>query len=139
MSSPFGRATVGFDLLGRSFNITLLVLQAFWMLVVLPGHVRGMIVMGGDSSPGGAAAKHVPSCCAGEEKPYKPGDTPSPERQQRCAVCYQAHGYTLPTYFDFHLGLGGLCELRRLIEPSKLHRLLCRPTYFANGPPDVLA
>lgn len=136
-----GRLRFG-NVAARPFKITLLVLQAFWMLVILPGHVRGMIVMGERCATvqkaGPVAGSSAASCCAAEKKPFKPGDVPSQQRKERCAVCYQAHGYSLPPVYEFDLTPSGLCELRRLIEPSKLHQLLCRPTYFANGPPESL-
>jgi hypothetical protein len=127
----------------RAFKVSLLVLQAFWMLVVLPGHVRGMIALGGPGgsvadAPAAAGADDGPSCCAAGHGAFKPGDTPGSDRKDRCAVCYQAHGYAVPPVYDVDLVPTGLCELRRLIEPSKRHRLLCRPTYFANGPPASL-
>lgn len=124
-------------------KITFVALQAFWMLAILPGHVRGMIVVGGDARACDAATKAAPNaagCCvaeSGDSPKPSPANTPSPERQSRCAVCYQAHGYPLPPVFDINLAPSGLCELRRLIEPSKRHQLLCSPTYFANGPPRI--
>lgn len=129
-------------LLRYSLKLAFVALQLVWMLAILPGHVRGMIVFGGEQSlhttgtngNDSCCVKVQPSCCDTDSAP-KPGQPPSQERKSRCAVCYQAHGYTLPPVFDIDLAPTGLLELRRLIEPTKLHRLLCRPTYFANGPP----
>ncbi|MDB5328188.1 MAG: hypothetical protein JWM57_3757 [Phycisphaerales bacterium] len=117
-----------------AFKYSLLIFQTLWMLAILPGHVRGMVVVGSDCASCSPASRE-PACCATKSKPLKPGETPSQERKERCAVCYQAHGYTVPPVYDFDLVPTGLCELRRLIEPSKRHQLLCAPTYFANGPP----
>ena len=118
-----------------TFNLCLLVLQIVWMVAILPGHVRGMIVVGGGCADASGPTSTTASCCETKTKPAHPGDAPSPERQSRCAVCYQAHGYAVPPVYDFDLRPTGLCELCRLIEPSKRHQLLCDPVYFANGPP----
>lgn len=110
------------------------------MLVVLPGHVRGQIVLGPDTCCSTETKTDAESsCCSAEKKHTKHTETPSQERKDRCAVCYQAHGYTVPPVYDFDFLPTGLCELRRLIEPSKRHQLLCDPVYFANGPPAALA
>lgn len=106
------------------------------MLVILPGHVRGMIVRGGDDAccKPAVSAPADASCCPAS---LSEDGTPSPERQAKCAVCYQALGYAVPAVYDFDLAPTGRCELRRLIEATTLHQRLCRPTYFANGPPQT--
>ena len=110
------------------------------MLVILPGHVRGQITRGDDAccGPKPAVEATEDSCCKPKHDASKHGaSAPSddPDRRARCAVCFQALGYDLPPVFDFDLAPTGLCRLRLLIGPTRLHHQAVRPTYLANGPP----
>ena len=115
------------------WRILLLVFQAFWLNVVLPGHTRGMIVMPCAEPVQGQ--RHA--CCAkaapaGEEHRDR---RESSERASRCAVCFYAVRLTLPP--PFHVELRPLAFVGRSQVvcpplPTRLHRSL---PYDGRGPP----
>ena len=122
--------------------LALLVFQAFWLNVVLPGHTRGVITLPGfepaaDSchADGGPAARGCcpgPSKSAGSQAP-KPGDG----RAAHCAVCFFAARLTLPATIDLTpapLELLELAEAPRIPRVVSIERL---PTYLGRGPPLV--
>src|SRR5437868_11941263 len=60
----------------RPGRIALLVYQALWLCVIVPGHTRGVVVLPGTTI----------SCCKSPEK-SRPADSNSPTRQKNCAIC----------------------------------------------------
>jgi hypothetical protein len=111
----------------------LLVYQALFLNVVLPGHTRGAVTMDG---------KHTPGCCcccacrgdahaAGD----KPAPTPSPGDRDKCALCNFAAG--LISVPPVRLVLPDLGLLKRLPLPGPAVAVAADflPTYFACGPP----
>jgi len=107
--------------------VALLVYQAVFLNVLLPGHTRGAITLDG---------KHTPACCAGDPKPPAGAPAvPSRRDRDRCAVCQFAIGLT-PVLF-FRTTLDGLGLLRRMTAAPRLAvcPLELIPTYLACGPP----
>ena len=132
-------------MIGRALKLAFVATQVLWMLVILPGHVRGQFVLGNGpgndsccaTAPIRTAADAAEASCCKPKHAAKPDQ--DPDRRSRCAVCFQAHGYTLPPVYDFDLAPTGLCALRKLIGPTRLHHQAVRPTYLANGPPATQA
>ena len=70
----------------RALHILVLAWQALWLLVLVPGHTRGQILVPGSAAPaavahGGPTLSAIEGCCATPDagQPERPGG--------RCAVC----------------------------------------------------
>jgi hypothetical protein len=79
--------------LSRLGRISLLLFQAIWLNVIIPGHTRGAITL--PSSPTAST-----SCCSHGDTtknsdPAKPTKDPS-----RCAICFFAARISLPDTID---------------------------------------
>ena len=129
----------------RAVSIFLLVQQAVWLLVLLPGHQRGATLVAGWEQPGGdggccgesakakpAASCHAPSPAQGDDD--QPGKDAS-DRAARCAVCHIAVRMTLPTVVDLTPPPLELMEVLPPDRPSERPSLQISPTYLACGPP----
>lgn len=118
----------------RAIKFALLLFQAMWLLLVLPGHTRGAISwtrLSGGSEPD----SH--SCCdADDDAPATPDGEPTREQKKNCAVCYYAAGLTPVPMLDIFVLDSGLLEIIPVLaaptQPEQAHRL----TYYACGPPD---
>src|SRR4051812_27410049 len=80
---------------GRIGRVALLIFQALWLNVILPGHTRGIITL-----PGAACADSGSGCCAKaksseQETPAKPN-----RRAAACAVCFFAARLSTPDVVD---------------------------------------
>ena len=110
----------------RGFTIVLLLVEALFFNVIIPGHARGMIELPG--SKGGAA------CCAAKHKGS--GDVPrNSERTSHCAVCAFAATMSVapaPLVAPRPTGLAGVVRL------PLLHSILApeiQLTYLGRAPP----
>lgn len=141
----------------RLVSIFLLVQQAVWLLVLLPGHQRGAMLVAGWEQPtsasgggGGccaakkpAAAAAKPASChadttapAGDGQPDKDAsDRDGSDRAARCAVCHIAVRMTLPPVVDLTPPPLELLEVLPPSRPSERPSLQISPTYLACGPP----
>ena len=112
----------------RPAAAVLLVYQALFLNVLLPGHTRGAITLDG---------KHVPACCCDRDpRPTgRPPAVPSQRDRDHCAICQFAAGLTPVLFFRVTLAAVGL--LRRLPVPPRpvVGSLDLIPTYLARGPP----
>ena len=115
---------------------SLILFQFLWLNVVIPGHTRGAITIP-DTTTGARTIAPADSCCA-LPAPSPDGaddDRPSPDERRRCAVCYQAAGYTLPPVFNIDLapvGLSACVHERPTMQVASRHIPL---PYFPAGPP----
>jgi hypothetical protein len=121
----------------RPGSIFLLVLQAFWLNVVLPGHQRGLIVLGPETGAAAAASDcHTkPTKCCHKEESSKPSPCDEQSRKSRCAVCAFAARLTVP---PAPIVAPTLLELRHEAPTLALQRLFSPdliPAYFERGPP----
>src|SRR4051794_13144805 len=81
--------------MGRALRILLILTQALWLNVMLPGHTRGSITLSG--------SKHS-SCCASKNNDSGSKDrAPSQRDREHCAICYFAAGLVSPPVVDFRL------------------------------------
>lgn len=112
----------------RGTSIILLLFQALWLNVVLPGHTRGIVQM---PQPSDASD----SCCAGPKKAAE--DDTSHERQERaanCAVCFFAARMTVAAAIDLRpppLELAGEVEVGTVHSHGRVHI----SAYHSRGPP----
>ena len=86
----------------RPGHLALILFQAFWLNVVIPGHTRGAVALpgcdGGSCIDSSVSAARPASCChTGESSRSKS----FPSRSSRCAICAFAARMTLPPVVDF--------------------------------------
>jgi hypothetical protein len=117
--------------LGRSFRIALLLFQMVWLNVIVPGHQRGVVVLGGERCPNCSAAE--PPCCA--TKTSHQNDPHRKPDAAHCAICYFSARLTLPPVYDF--GLSPLEELDRVAPPlaERQTTQYFLTTYLGRAPP----
>ncbi|MGH7215074.1 MAG: DUF2946 family protein [Tepidisphaeraceae bacterium] len=118
----------------RLLGILLVLLQALWLNVVIPGHTRGAFTM-----PGSRGRCETSKCCGtraatGDEQRQR---TPTPDERARCAVCYFAAGLSTPPVALRAPVVLGLCELLPLPPPVVVESLEFTPTYLGRAPPAV--
>jgi hypothetical protein len=121
----------------RWFTIALVVFEAFWLNVVVPGHQRGIVQLPGSNSE--------PSCpfCSTGETPSSPSHSASKSGAPRapagtCAICAFAAHLSLPPVVDF--SLPPLKLLGRIADQTPrppIARIVLVP-FDSRGPP-VLA
>jgi len=117
-------------------------LQAFWLNVVLPGHQRGLIVMGGPVASGAVEEScHKPTkCCpktATGSDSTDPNTSDDSDRKSRCAVCAFAARLIVP---PAPIVAPTLLELRHEVAELALHTLFesdLPPAYWGRGPPSL--
>ena len=115
----------------RPIHLGLLLLQAFWLNVVLPGHQRGLVLLPGPALQGGShCAEHQSShCCTKKDK------SDSSDRKARCAVCAFAARLTVP---PAPMLAPTPLELRPEVASGTLATLFSSDlalTYWGRGPP----
>ena len=118
--------------------LAVVVYQALFLNVLLPGHTRGAITLDG---------RHTPACCSpacyapavssrGDVPPSGKGPAvPSPRDRDNCAVCHFAVGLTPVLFFRTTVAALGLLGRRPPEPPRAAVSLDPIPTYFACGPP----
>lgn len=107
-----------------------------WFTFVVPVHTRGMITLPG-SYAGDSCCAPKPACCDKPDSPKK-SDKPTPEQQQRCAVCFVAANYMLPPVF--HIDLRHTAQADQFncfAVPQVLSREYPVP-YWPVGPPALV-
>lgn len=133
----------------RTVSIFLLVQQAVWLLVLLPGHQRGAMLVAGWEQAGGCCgdkakpAQAPPSCHAPDAVPGRDGGDPAEDapandasdRAARCAVCHIAVRMVVATAVDLTPPPLALMDVLPPDVPSERPLLHISPTYLACGPP----
>ena len=116
----------------------LLLYQAFFLNVVVPGHTRGAITLDGKH----AAARCPACCCCSPAADTDAGGTHAPSQSDRdnCAICNFAAHVTPAPAIDFVPPplLELLATLPLLQQPAVISADLS-PTYYGRGPPAGLA
>jgi hypothetical protein len=121
----------------RVTSVFLLLFQAIFLNVVVPGHTRGVITLTGRSDAG-AASMPAPGCCRTEEhKTREDGShkAPTPKDRAECAVCHIAARITTATTIDLRLTELGLLEVLPLPPPQLARSVEQIPTYLGRAPP----
>ena len=121
----------------RYLRIAVLIFQALWFGVLVPGHRRGVIALPGEQSF--AALSQERSCCAvdGSEHRHSP-QIPCRDPAQHCAICHLAMRLSTPPEIDIVLPPCGLAEVRRLSSFDAPASILTVPTYDGRAPPAAL-
>ncbi|HYO11029.1 MAG TPA: DUF2946 family protein [Tepidisphaeraceae bacterium] len=119
--------------------ILLLLFEALWLNVVLPGHTRGAVALAG----GGCGATSIDSCCsparsaAGSTAAGGRSEAPDPsgDRASRCAVCAFAAKLTTPV--DLDLRLPPLARVATLAVPAPPAVPTCdlHAAHYGRAPP----
>jgi hypothetical protein len=96
---------------GRAARISLIVFQALFLNVVLPGHTRGIVTMSGAPPPAPSAVTAAVTTITARN--------PRPTRTRaECAVCFFAARVTPPPVVDLRLTVLGLLEVRPVPPPA---------------------
>jgi hypothetical protein len=102
----------------RAPGILLILFQAVWFNVILPGHQRGVVQLPGASG--------TPSCCCCTDG-GGPGATGTPltpgDRAKNCAICFFAAHLSLPPVFTFD---HALLPLLQKVHPQQREDLFAR-------------
>jgi hypothetical protein len=111
----------------------LLLQQAFFLNVLVPGHTRGQMTLDGKHEPdtGGCSA----CCCNKPATPVKERGAPSRRDRDQCAVCQFVAGLTSVPVVRLTLPELGLLDLLPVPPPAVVVSLDLIPTYQACGPP----
>ena len=117
---------------GRSFALALLLYQAFFLNVVLPGHTRGLITLDHGGSSDACAA-----CCASKSaKKSEVPTSPSPRDQANCAICHFAMRVTPAPAISLDLPKLGLLAVLPFPAPHTVESRAVVHTYLGRAPPD---
>src|SRR3954468_1541541 len=109
----------------RAFTVVLLVVEALFFNVVIPGHTRGMIQLGGTRSA---------SCCAGKQG--NPKEIPADKNgASHCAVCAFAAQMSVPPGIDFAPAPIGLAEILPVSKAQQVDSVTSVRTYLGRAPP----
>jgi hypothetical protein len=120
----------------RAALICLLIYQAIFLNVVLPGHTRGAITLTGNSS--GTTTASCGGCCA-EGNSEKPDQKRSPSGKDRenCALCHMAARITPAPAISLTLPKLGEIELLPVVSAMKADSLEQRLAYYGRAPPFI--
>jgi hypothetical protein len=96
----------------RPVHLFLLVFQALFLNVVVPGHERGIVQLAGSPCESCQSSRPAPrSCCTNRtDSTRQPAD---PDRPSHCAVCSFAANLCIPPVFHLTpqaLGLLEVCD-----------------------------
>lgn len=118
-------------------RLTVLLWFAGWLLLVLPGHKRGIVTLPGaetEQAVAGACCEPVPSCCDTAEH-----DCPTPgpiDPAKHCAICFLKSHLTDPPALTLYTPyLGQLDELSFLTESSVLDEIATLDRPRGRAPP----
>jgi hypothetical protein len=117
---------------GRIGRIALVLFQALWLNVILPGHTRGIITL-----PGTACADGPSSCCLRKAHvkshlPAKPAPRPG-----SCAVCFFAARLSTPDFIDLTPPPLGLLTTASIPPSQSLYPPSLVLAFDSRGPPAV--
>lgn len=127
-------------------RLVVLVWFSGWLLLVMPGHKRGIVKLPGAeveqcaASRGASCCEPTPSCCDTVKTccdTAADGETPSPiDPAKHCAICFLKSHLTDPPAITLYTPyLGELDELAYLIESSVLDELATPERMRGRAPP----
>ena len=117
----------------RALRILLLVFEALWLNVIVPGHRRGAVPLPGEKCV--ACEPPKDDCCpeaSGSTKstPSKPVDPAA-----HCAICYFAARLSPPPVIDFTPPRPQVVGLAQVPPPIARPSVPFLPTYDGRAPP----
>ena len=117
---------------GRIGRVALLIFQALWLNVILPGHTRGIITL-----PGTACADSGSGCCA-KAKHSEPETPAKPNRRaSACAVCFFAARLSTPDVVDLSPPPLGLIAVIDVPATESIPFTAVSLGFDSRGPPAV--
>ncbi len=123
-------------MLARLGKIALLLFQAVFLNIVVPGHTRGAITVAGYSQQARIAAGCC--CCDTQSVPTSDGKrTPTPSDKAHCAICYFAAGLSTPEFYDYRLAELGPIDLLPFPPPESEPITYHAYAYPCRGPPST--
>jgi hypothetical protein len=127
-------------LIRRLIAIFVLVQQAAWLLVILPGHQRGaMAIAGTGSADASCHVEQVAQSCCESTKPAKDNASDKSEdplkKLNHCAVCHVAVRLTPAPPPDLVPSPTGLVERLSPSGPGAIVSLHIPVPYDSTGPP----
>jgi hypothetical protein len=119
----------------KGVSVFLLVFEAIFLNVIVPGHTRGAITLTGKIDCRSLADLGCP-CCARDENHSK---QKGPSRQDRseCAICHLAVRMFTAVPVDFRLGELGLLELIPPPAPEATPVVATLSVHYCRGPPAI--
>ena len=121
----------------RAFRVALLVFEALWLNVIVPGHQRGVVRLPGESCPACEADSAPRECCHAQATrqsiptKHKPAGDPA----QHCAICYFAARLCTPPVIDLSPPPLRLVEQLPVPAAHTRESFKVRPTYYGRAPP----
>jgi len=112
------------------FRVAILLWFAGWLVVVMPGHTRGVVKLPGaalaeaalccEPTPDASCCDPAPTCCGDVSGGApKPGDAPIDDPAKHCAICFLKATLTDPPPVTWYTPfLGELDELAYCVESS---------------------
>jgi hypothetical protein len=123
----------------RALRVSLLVFQALWLNVLLPGHTRGIIATPGDA--GAPVTQAVASdCCHTDtrlpkDRPGKDAPDKPAKRAAHCAICFFAAHLSTPPVIDLSAPRLGLTGTLAPTTPTVSNAATFVATYLGRAPP----
>ena len=124
----------------RLIAILVLVQQAAWLLVILPGHQRGAMAIAGTGAADAAChVEQVAHSCCESSAPGKSSDKPEDplKKLNHCAVCHVAVRLTPAPPPDLVPSPTGLVERLPPSGPGAIVSLHLVLPYDSTGPPAI--
>jgi hypothetical protein len=126
----------------RALRIAILLFQAVWLNIIVPGHTRGIVAFpsGSGAQPACPACAPPSAClCCGGRAPAKPPKDPTPADRANCAICqFMAH-LSLPPLYDYRPAALQLLELLPISQPPSRVSAVLIDSAHCHGPPENLS
>jgi hypothetical protein len=123
----------------RALCLSLLLFQAIWLNVIVPGHTRGVVSLPGcaacDSSRSSLAFS--PAACCGASRATDSNHHPVRDPASNCAICYFAT-VSVPPAIDFTPPRLGLAEILKPPAPRSAESVRVAVIRRDRGPPRVV-
>lgn len=122
----------------RALRIAILLFQALWLNVIVPGHQRGVVRLPGEDCPEcREVATAQPACCEDEPREKHPAK-PQRDPALHCAICYFAARLSPAPFVDLTPPPLRLTNWRPLtLCPIRTSRP-CLATCDERGPPALV-
>jgi len=123
------------QMLPRPARIALLIFQALWLNVIVPGHTRGIVTLPGAPCSDGACSANAgatDACCL----PSGPSKQPAHnQRASYCAICAFSARLSPPPVIDLTLPPLSFLRTAPIPAPELQPGVPSLPTYDGRAPP----
>lgn len=108
--------------------------QTFFLIIVIPGHTRGAITLGGQVKARGLTDLVCSGCCGGKGE-HSSKNAPTPQDKTNCAICFLA-AHTLPApAMTVPVVAQEALELIVITRAENTGSEACIHCYFGRAPP----